>query len=217
MEEILAQKRELKDKNLKELRKKGFIPAILYGPKISSSIPLQVRKDEFERIFKKTGGSSMINLNLEGKKYSVLIQEIQRDSVSDEIIHIDFFQPSLREEIEAKVPLVFEGVAPAVKELGGTLVKNVSEIEIKCLAKNLPKEIKVDISKLKTFEDTILVKDLKVPPKVKILRNPNDILAFVSPPEKIEEELTKPIEAKIEEVETVKKEKAKEVSEEEKK
>jgi len=214
MEEILAQKREFVGKKLKSLRKKGFVPAILYGPEISPSIPLQVKKEELEEIVKKIGSSSMINLNFEGKKYSVLIHEIQRDPITEEIVHVDFFQPSLKEEIEAKVPLVFEGVAPAVKELGGTLVKNVSEIEIKCLAKNLPKEIKVDISKLKTFEDTILVKDLKVPPKVKILRNPNDILAFVSPPEKVEEELGKPIEERVEEVEKIEK---KEKEEEEKK
>jgi large subunit ribosomal protein L25 len=214
MEEILAQKREFVGKKLKSLRKKGFVPAILYGPEISPSIPLQVKKEDLEEVVKKTGPSSMINLNFEGKKYSVLIHEIQRDPITEEIVHVDFFQPSLKEEIEAKVPLVFEGVAPAVKELGGTLVKNVSEIEIKCLAKNLPKEIKVDISKLKTFEDTILVKDLKVPPKVKILRNPNDILAFVSPPEKVEEELGKPIEERVEEVEKIEK---KEKEEEEKK
>jgi len=214
MEEILAQKREFVGKKLKSLRKKGFVPAILYGPEISPSIPLQVKKEDLEEVVKKTGPSSMINLNFEGKKYSVLIHEIQRDPITEEIVHVDFFQPSLKEEIEAKVPLVFEGVAPAVKELGGTLVKNVSEIEIKCLAKNLPKEIKVNISKLKTFEDTILVKDLKVPPKVKILRNPNDILAFVSPPEKVEEELGKPIEERVEEVEKIEK---KEKEEEEKK
>jgi large subunit ribosomal protein L25 len=216
MEEILAQKREFVGKKLKSLRKKGFVPAILYGPEISPSIPLQVKKEELEEIVKKIGSSSMINLNFEGKKYSVLIHEIQRDPITDEIIHVDFFQPSLKEEIEAKVPLVFEGVAPAVKELGGTLVKNVSEIEVKCLPKNLPKEIKVDISKLKTFEDAIFVKDLKVPPKVKILRNPDDILAFVAKPEKIEEELAKPIEEKIEEIEVIKKEKPKETEEEEK-
>jgi large subunit ribosomal protein L25 len=214
MNKILAEKRKLGRKNLQLLRKKGFIPAILYGPEISTSIPLQLDKKEFEKILKKMEGSSMLELNLEGKKYSVLIKEIQRDPISDEILHIDFFQPSLKEEIETKVPLVFEGVTPAVKELGGTLVKNISEIEIKCLAKDLPKEIKVDISKLKTFEDAILVKDLKVPQKVKILRNPNDILAFVAPPEKVEEELTKPVEEKIEEVEVIKKEKTKEAEEE---
>jgi len=212
--EILAQKRELVGKGLKSLRKKGFVPAILYGPEISPSIPLQIKKEELGKILKKIGPSSMIDLNLEGKKYSVLIQEIQRDPITEEIIHVDFFQPSLKEEIEARVPLVFEGIAPAVKELGGTLVKNVTEIEIKCLPKNLPKEIKVDISKLKTFDDAILVKDLKVPPKVKVLRNPEDILAFVAPPEKVEEELAKPIEEKIEEVEVIKKEKPQKTEEE---
>jgi large subunit ribosomal protein L25 len=109
----------------------------------------------------------------------------------------------LDEEITATVPLVFEGQALAVKDLGGTLVRNIHELEVKALPQNLPHEIKVDISKLKTFEDNILVKDLIIPKEVKILKTPDETIAFVSEPEKIEEELEKPIEEKVEEVEKV--------------
>jgi large subunit ribosomal protein L25 len=95
------------------------------------------------------------------------------------------------------VPLIFEGESKAVKELGGTLVKNISEIKVKALPLNLPKEIKVNIEKLKTFEDEIFVSDLKLPEGVKILKNPKEIVAFVAPPEKVEEELAKPVEEKV--------------------
>ena len=199
-------------KKTKILRQKGFVPAVLYGPGIGN-LNLEVDLKDFEKIYKETGQTSMIELSVGEKKFSVLIKEIQRDPISGRPIHIDFFQPSFKEKIEAKIPLIFEGEAQAVKELGGTFVKNLGEIEVKATIENLPSEIRVDISKLKTFQDVILVKDLKIPQGVKILRNPNDIVAFVARPEKLEE-LEKPIEEKIEEVEVIKR--GKKTSEEEK-
>ena len=94
-----------------------------------------------------------------------------------------------------------------MKNLGGTLVKNISEIEVKALPQHLPKEIKINVEELKTFEDKVLIKDLQLPEGVKILRSPEEIIAHVAPPEKVEEELQKPIEEKVEEVEKVEKEK----------
>jgi len=118
-----------------------------------------------------------------------------------------FISLSLEEEIEAEVPLIFEGEAPAVKDLGGTFIKNISELKVKALPQDLPKEIVVNIEKLKTFEDQILIKDLKVPSGVTILREKEEIVAQVLPPEKVEEELEKPVEEKIEEVEKAEEEK----------
>ena len=117
------------------------------------------------------------------------------------------------------MPLIFEGESKAVKELGGTLVKNISEVKVKALPLNLPKEIKVSIEKLRTFEDEIFVSDLILPEGVKILKGLREIVAFAAPPEKVEEELEKPIEEKVEEVEKVveKKEEEKEEGEETKK
>ncbi len=99
--------------------------------------------------------------------------------------------------------MIFEGFSPAVKELGGTLVKVIHELEVKAKPEDLPKEIKVDISSLKIFEDILTIKDLKVPIGVEILKNPEEIVAEVFPPEKVEEELAKPVEEKVEEVEKV--------------
>ena len=137
----------------------------------------------------------------------VLIHNTEKDPLTGDLIHIDFYQPRMGEEIEVKVPLVFEGEALAVKELGGTLVKNISEIEVKALPVKLPKEIIVQVEDLKTFEDRILIKDLLLPEGVKSLKDPEEIVALVVPVEKVEEELEKPIEEKVEEVEKVEKEK----------
>ncbi len=135
----------------------------------------------------------------------------------DKVIHIDFYQVSLKEEAEVTVQLTFEGVAPVVKDLGGTLVRNITEVKVKALPQNLPHEIKVNIDGLKTFEDHILIKDLVIPPGVKILKEPQEIVLSVAAPTKVEEELEKPIEEKVEEVEKVEKEKKEEEIVEEKK
>ncbi len=208
-------------KKVKNLRKKGILPAVLYGPKIKT-LPLEIDLKEFKKIYEKAGESSLISLQLDKSKFLVLIHEIKKDPLIEELIHVDFYQPILTEEVEVTVPIVFEGEALAVKELGGTLVKEISEVTVKALPQNLPHEIKVSVESLKTFEDEILIKDLKIPKDVKIQRELDEIVAIVTPPEKVEEELGKPIEEKVEEVEKVeeeekKKEEPKEEKTEEKK
>src|SRR3989338_314353 len=190
------------------IKKAGKIPAVVYGPGVKN-VSVEIDYREFQKIFKEAGESSLVSLRVQGEKEErpVLIHEIQKDPVLDKIIHIDFFQASLKEEVEANVPLVFEGVSLAVKELGGTLVKHFSELEVKALPQNLPHEIKISIDGLKTFEDHILVKDLILPKEVKIIAKPDEIVVSVSRPAKVEEELAIPVEEKVEDVEKIEKEK----------
>jgi len=189
-------------KKAKNLRKKGILPVVLYGPKIKN-LSLEVNLREFEKIYQEVRESSLISLIVKPTKFLVLIHEVRLDPLTGKPIHVDFYQPRLEEEVEVSILLVFEGEALAVKDLGGTLVKNISEVEIKAKPQNLPHEIKVNIAKLRTFEDNVLIKDLPVPKEVKILKGPEEIVAQVTPPEKVEEELEKPIEEKVEEVEKV--------------
>jgi len=203
----------------KSLRVKGILPAVVYGPQ-KKSIPLELDYKSFEEIYRQAGESSLILLDIASpeikteNKPQVLIHDVKLDPLSGKFIHVDLYQAPLTVEVEAKVPIVFEGEAPAVKELGGTLVKNISDLEVKALPQNLPKEIRVNISLLKNFEDHILIKDLKLAVGVKILKDSGEIIARIAPPEKIEVELEKPIEEKIEEVEKVEPEKVKESEEE---
>ena len=182
-------------KELKALRGKELLPAVLYGPKIKN-LSLQLDLKEFEKVFEQAGESSLISLKIEGQKekFLVLVHDIQFAPLTGKPIHVDFYQPPLKEEVEVTVPIVVEGESVAVNDLDGTLVKNITEIEVKALPQNLPKEIKVNIGKLNSFEDYILIKDLQLPKGVKVQRDPEEILISVSPPEKIEEE--KPIEEK---------------------
>ena len=187
MLKLEAKIRQEKGKKVKKLRKEGILPAVLYGPSLKP-MNLEVDKKEFEKIYEKAGESSLISLEVKGKEYPVLIHQIQRDPIKEEILHVDFYHPSAKKKVEARVPLVFEGVAPAVKELGGTLIKNLSEVHLKGLAKNLPREIKINLGKLKNFEDLITVADLKLPPGVEVKERKEEIIAHVLPPEKEEKE-----------------------------
>jgi len=202
-------------KRAKILRKKGILPGVLYGPKMKTAAPIEISLKEFEKIYKAAGESSLISLEVDKKKFLVLIHEVARDPLTDKLFHIDFYQPSLEKEVTVTLPLVFEGEALAVKDSGGTLVKNISEIEVKAFLQNLPHEIKVNIENLKTFADNIKILDLKLPEGVKVQRSPEEIVAHVLAPVKVEEELVKPIEEKVEEVEKVGEKKEEKVEKEE--
>ncbi len=205
---LKAKVRKEVGKKTKTLKKAGIIPAVVYGNGIKN-VSIEVVYEDFKKILATAGESSLISLKIEGesKERPVLIHDINRDYVTDKFIHLDFYQAALDHEVEVAVPLIFEGVSSAVKDLGGTLVKEAQEIKVKAFPQNLPHDIKVDISVLNTFEDEIKVKDLKVSAGVKILKGQEDMVAKVVAPEKIEEELEKPIEEKVEDVEKVEKEK----------
>ena len=210
MIELKAKIRKDTGKKVKKIREQGMLPGVLYGPKIESQ-PLELDLKDFEKVYKEAGETSLISLDLAKEKFLVLIHAIEIDALSQKPIHVDFYQPRLDEEIEAMIPLVFEGEAAAVRDLGGTLVKSIHEVEVKALPQNLPHEIKINIDKLKTFEDNVLIRDLLLPQEVRILKEADEVVVFVASPEKIEEELARPIEEKVEEVE-----KAEEKEEEEK-
>ncbi len=187
---LKAKIREKVGKGLKELRKNKVLPAVLYGPEIKN-LSLEVEEKEFEKVYEEAGESSLVSLEVgknPPKKWQVLIHEIARDPVEGKFLHVDFYHPSSTKEVEAEIPLVFEGEPLAVKELGGTLVKEIQAVEVKGLARNLPREIKVDVGGLKTFEDRISIGDLKIPEGIKILRESNEMVANVAPPVEEEEE-----------------------------
>jgi len=195
------------------------LPAVLYGPGLKN-LNLEIDSRDFIAVFQEAGRTSFLQLEVEqGSKkpsvFLVLVHDIQKDPLSLALSHVDFYQPSSTKEIKVKVPLVFEGESEAVKSLGGTLVKNIQEIQVQALPQNLPHEIKVDLKALDELGKTILIKDLIVADNVKILKHPEEIVAQTMAAEKIEEELARPVEEKIEEVKVVEKEKKEETMPEE--
>jgi large subunit ribosomal protein L25 len=165
----------------------GAIPGILYGRGIDN-LMLWVDRKEFNRIWEEAGESTIFKIKLEdGEERNVLIKEVQRDILSGKPIHIDFYQVRMDEKIEAMVELEFVGESPAVKNLGGVLVKNMDEIEVRCLPGDLPSKIEVNTSRLKSFDDYIYVKDLPVSDKVELLVDSENVVAMVSKPRSEEE------------------------------
>lgn len=204
MLELKASPRQEFGKKTNKQRKAGQIPAVIYGHGVKSE-SLYVPVKDFSNIYKQAGESTLIGLDMAGKKRNVLIHDLARDPLSEEIIHIDFYQVKMDEKIKAKVPLIFIGESPAVKNEGGVLVKNIQELEIEALPQDLPHHLEVDISGLTAFEDHILIKDLLVSGSVKILAEPEETIASVQPPRSEEElaALEQKVEAPVEEVKVV--------------
>jgi len=212
-------KAKIRDKSKEKnnfLRRNDFIPAVLYGEGIKN-FSLKIEAKDFKQVYEEAGESSLITLEVDGQEFSVLIHQIARGPINQEFLHIDFYHPSIKKKVEASIPLVFEGEAPAIKELSGILEKQFHELEVKGLAKDLPREIIVNIEGLKTFEDKILIKDLKIPEGVTILKDAKEIVAHIAQPRDVEKELAeeeKPEEAVEEEGKEGDKEEGKEGEEE---
>lgn len=195
MLELKAEPRQELGKKVNKKRKAGLIPAVIYGHEIKAE-PLYVSMKEFLKVYNEAGESSMIGLEVAGKKRNVLIHDIAKGALDDKIIHIDFYQVRMDEKIKTKVPLEFIGESEAVKAEGGVLVKNIQEIEVEALPQDLPHHIDVDISSLKNFQDHIFIKDLNINEKVKVLAGIEEVVALVTPP-RSEEELAA-LEQKVE-------------------
>jgi len=217
MLELLAKIRSELGHQAEQVRKQGFIPAVLYGQKVKN-LNLSVNANKFEKVYQEAGESTLIKLKVDenkeksakgeisplrgGKERVVLIHDVVKDSVNGRFIHIDFNQVRMDQTITVEVPLVFVGESEAIKDQGGVLIKSIQDVEIEALPQDLIHEIEVDISVLKTFDDNIYIKDLKVSEKVKLTAEPEEVIASVIPP-RSEEELEKLEETPIEEVEGV--------------
>lgn len=163
-----------------KVRKTGSIPAIFYGPK-EESTPIIVDTIAFKKVWKKAGASSVIILKDEkGNEHESLIHEVDVHPLSSEPRHADFYVIEKGKKVEVAVPLVFDGVSPAVKDLAGILVKVRRDIDIEAAPRDLPQNIIVDISKLALLTDVILAKDLPVPAGVEIKIGGDEVIASIA-------------------------------------
>jgi len=178
---------------------------VVYGYN-QENTPLSVDEREFMRVYKKTGESSLISLDTEKGKSVVLVYDMQEEPMSGRVMHVDFYQPNMKEKVEAEIPIVFKGESPAVKDMDGTLVKSMSEVTVSALPQNLPSELEVDIGKLESFDDVIKVEDIEIPEGVEIINEPDWTVAMVSTPENVEEQLEKSIDESVGETEIEKEE-----------
>ena len=173
---------------VKKLRVSGKIPAVLYGRGVDN-INMTFERKEFEKIYKEAGSATIVTLNIDDQTpVKTLIFEPQYDPITDKIIHVDLYKVNMKEEIHTEIPLEFINESPAVRDLEGNLIISKDAVEVKCLPDKLVSEINVDISVLKTFEDSIKIADLVIPEGIELLAEPDEIVAQVSAP-RTEEEL----------------------------
>ena len=172
---------------LESLRKEGFIPAVYYGKK-EASTPIQIKKSDFLKIYKEAGESTVVSIKTSGGAVDALIVDVDFDPVRHEPRHVDFYVFEKGHKVEVAIPLEFIGIAPAIKDLGGVLVKTLHEINIKADPSKLPHQIEVDISSLLDFTSQILIKDIKLPTGVELIDGQEEVVATVAAPREEKEE-----------------------------
>ncbi|OHA58247.1 MAG: hypothetical protein A2571_03250 [Candidatus Vogelbacteria bacterium RIFOXYD1_FULL_44_32] len=195
-----AQKRETFGKKLEGARKDGKLPVVIYGPKEDASSYF-VDTKEFNKVYREAGESTVIEFKTEAGDHDVLIKETDHNPISGEVIHVDFYVIEKGKKVEVEVPLVFEGESPAVENLAGILVKVIHDLPIEAMPKDLPHDIKVDISALVDFDSQITVADLVVPAGVTVLIDATEVVALVT------EAKEEPVEAEPIDISTIEVEK----------
>lgn len=155
---------------------------MVYGHGITPT-SISINASEFQKVYRKAGMSSLIDVVVDGAApVKALIQEVQVHHLTMRPSHVDLRQIRMDEALTVEVPLVFDGEAPAVKELAGTLVHAYDALTVTCLPNDLPHELHVDLTKLKTFDDAITIADLVLPAGVKIAEEPTTTIASVTAP-----------------------------------
>lgn len=186
--ELQVQKREKLGRGVKALRKQGFIPAELYGKGVEN-LHLAAPAKEFKKLFKQAGENTIVNVVVGKDKHPVLIQDVSYNYLTGDIENVDFYQVRMDEKIKVGIPLEFVGAAPAVKEKSGILVKALQEVEIEALPLDIPHDFKVDLSGLLDIGQSVYVKNLEAVPGVKILVEPETVIATVTAQVTEEEEI----------------------------
>jgi len=178
---LAAQKRSVKGKKVGQLRRSGFIPGALYGPKADPQ-KLQFAYRELEITLRKAGGTNLIDIVVDGdNSYPVLAREVQRDILKGNILHVDFFAVDMDTKIRAEIPLVYEGESPVVIARRGIMLTGPNSLTVEMLPSRLMNRIAIDVTGLTELGDTIAVKDLNLD-DVTIINDPDEMLARIVQP-----------------------------------
>ncbi len=170
------------DVKLSDLRQQGLIPGEVYGHN-KKNVHVIISKVDFEKLFNQAGESNLIMLTIdEAKAFNVLIKDIQLDAVTDQVMHVDFYIVKMDEKLSTDLPLEFIGVAKAVKELGGILVRSLSQVPITCLPKDLVAKVEIDISPLDDFGKVITIGDINWPAGIEVLLEKDVPICLVQQP-----------------------------------
>lgn len=173
-------------KNAKVLRKEGLVPMEFYGKGVENQ-SIQADYQVVRKAYNQAGFSTIVELSIEGEKKNALIHKVDTHAVTDKITHVELVNVRMDEEIHTHIPLEFTGSAPAVRDMGGILTTNLTELNVKCLPKDLVHSIEVNLDSLVDFHAFVRVADVNVPSTIEVLNEPEDVVATVVAP-RVEEE-----------------------------
>lgn len=177
---IKAKAREAHKRSVKtELRKTGYVPAIVYGFKTEST-PIAVNEKELEKTIRTEGRNAILSLDVDGKKVNAVLKEVQKEPLKGKLIHLDFLAVSMRQELEVEVPVVATGTSVGVKE-GGVLQQPNRELKLTVKPSDIPENIEVDIAEL-AIGDTLTVGDIRDKVDFTIVDEDDVVLVTVSTP-----------------------------------
>ena len=177
-EELKATKRDTLGKKVRFLRRQGLTPANVYGAS-TESMSLQIETPLMERLIARVGRNALITLKVDGKRRVAMIRDIDRDPLTDQLLHVGFFQVEMTQKVKADVPVVFIGESPAEKISRLMLIHNLSTVHVEALPADLPRNIEIDISQLAEPGDGIHVKDISVGENVEVLTDPDEVVVHV--------------------------------------
>lgn len=175
---------EKKHSALRNIRLQGNIPGVLYGKNIKNKA-IFINAADFIKTIREAGRNSLITMKVNGESHSVLLRDIQKDSLRNEIIHVDFQAVDMSTEVDIDVNVHLVGEAAGVKD-GGVLQQTLHELSIHALPANIPSSIDIDISHLQVGE-TITVGDIDTNGKYEINHEPTEVIATILPPKQEEE------------------------------
>jgi large subunit ribosomal protein L25 len=183
-----AERRTVTGKQVSRLRRAGLLPAVVYGPD-SQPVTIQLNAREATRIIRKIEGTQLVELVVDGQTRRVLVHELQRDPIRGDYLHADFYAPDMTRPFRVAIPVLLTGSSFAVTGLSGVLVRGLTDLVIECLPGDLIPFISVDVSPIKEIGQAIYVRDIQVPPVIKVLSDSDDMVARVTYQAK-EEDLT---------------------------
>ncbi len=184
--ELKVKKRDLKIKP-KNIRRDGNIPAVFYG-KEEKSTAITIKLSDFIKVYKETGKSSIINLNVDGDIKEVVVKKVDYHPVKDTVNHVDFYVLLRGQEMEAEIPFEFIGTPKAIN-FGNVINYILTSVSVKTLPKNLPENIKISVENLENVGDHVSLRDIKLPEGVSFeTEDLTEIVVTVSSPKTADEE-----------------------------
>ena len=168
------------------LRYDGYIPSIIYGKDINT-IPVKISKREIDTLLRNHGESGIIQVNIGGENYTVLIKEVQRDPITKDVIHLDMQKVSYDQRIHVRVPVVLTG-RHSVEKGGIILQQQLKDVEVECFAGSIPQKLEFDVSNF-TVGSTLKVSDMEFSEEFSILQDPQSVIASIATAEKTVDEV----------------------------